>query len=183
MSTRSATIGTALLAFACGAGAADHQVVGRGQPVTESDLRAWNISVFPSGAGLPAGSGTAQQGAGIFASKCAACHGDKGQGGLGPALITDIQRHGIDESTTSIANYWPYSTTLFDYVRRAMPWQSPRSLGDEEVYALVAFILAQNKLIPDDEVVDARSLPRVRMPNRDGFIIHDPKLTPPFAAP
>ncbi len=183
MPTRSATIGTGLLAFACVAGAADHQFVGRGQPVTESDFKAWDISVFPSGAGLPTGSGTAQQGAGIFASKCAACHGDKGQGGLGPALITDIQRHGVDEGTTSIANYWPYSTTLFDYVRRAMPWQSPRSLGDEEVYALVAFILAQNKLIPDDEVVDARSLPRVRMPNRDGFIIHDPKLTPPFAAP
>ena len=183
MPMRSAIIGMTLLTFACGASAADRQLVGRGQPVTQSDLKAWNISVFPSGAGLPEGSGTAKQGAEIFASKCAACHGDKGQGGLGPALITDIKRQGIDEGTTSIANYWPYSTTLFDYVRRAMPWQSPRSLGDEEVYALVAFILAQNKLISEDEVVDARSLPRVRMPNRDGFIVRDSKLTPPFNVP
>ena len=151
-----------------------------GRPISAEDLSPWAINAFPSGKGLPAGSGTAAKGADVFAIHCAACHGDKGQGGLAPALITDVKRKGIDEGTVTIANYWPYATTIFDYVRRAMPWQSPRSLTDEEVYSLTAFILAENHLIPEDEVVDAQSLPKVRMPNVDGFIVRFPKLTPPM---
>lgn len=183
MFTHRAVVSAVAVLLAVGpAGAAD---VGPnlGRPMSAEDLSPWAINVFPSGKGLPAGSGTAAKGADVFAAHCAACHGDKGQGGLAPALITDLKRKGIDEGTVTIANYWPYATTVFDYVRRAMPWQSPRSLTDEEVYSLTAFILAKNGLIPEDKVVDAQSLPKVRMPNVDGFIVRFPQLTPPNARP
>jgi len=152
-----------------------------GTPVSQEEISGWDITVFPSGKGLPAGSGTAAQGGEIYAAKCVACHGDKGQGGLGPTLISDRKRQGIDEAGETIANYWPFSTSVFDYIRRAMPWQSPKTLTNEEVYALTAFILEENKLIPPGTVVNANSLPKVKMPNRDGFILRFPKLTPPIA--
>jgi cytochrome c len=107
----------------------------------------------------------------------------KGEGGLGPILIGNHPIKGIDETTLVLAGYWPYAPTLFDYIRRAMPWQQPNSLTNDEVYALAAFILAENKLIPQDEVIDAASLPKVRMPNRNGFIVRFPKLTPAFNVP
>ena len=149
-----------------------------GRPISAADLAPWDITVFPSGRGLPAGSGTAAKGAPVFATYCAACHGDKGQGGLGPVVVSDRKREGIDEGTTTIANFWPYATTLFDYIRRAMPWQSPRTMTDDQAYALTAFILASNKLIDPDFVIDAKSLPTVRMPNRNGFLDRFPKLVP-----
>jgi cytochrome c len=180
MFTRSSAVLAFALIMLTAAATADGNSPGRGQPISPQDLGEWDISVFPSGQGLPPGSGTAAKGAEIFTAKCAACHGDQGQGGLAPALISGRKREGIDESTVTIANFWPYATTVFDYVRRAMPWQSPRSLSDEEAYALTAFILARNLLIPDGEVIDARTLPNVKMPNRDGFIAKFPKITPPM---
>ena len=168
------------LGLACSALAADPKnglgaPVGLGQPIPESDIKAWDITILPDGTNLPPGSGTAAKGAAIFAEKCALCHGDGGKGGKNAALISDqpLKGNGIEANKT-IKNFWAYSTTLYDYVRRAMPWPSPRTLNDEEVYSLVAFILAGNKLIDEKTVMDAKSLPQVKMPNRDNFIIKFP---------
>jgi S-disulfanyl-L-cysteine oxidoreductase SoxD len=145
-----------------------------GTPVAPSDIAPWELDVYPDGTGLPTGGGTSAQGAAIFATKCALCHGEGGKGGIAPALVTSGSVKGIDESTVTIANFWPYATTLFDYIRRAMPWQKPRSLSDDEVYALSAYVLAQNKLIPESQPMNAQTLPKVRMPNRNGFIARFP---------
>jgi S-disulfanyl-L-cysteine oxidoreductase SoxD len=157
-----------------------------GKPISQTDLAPWDIDIEPSGAGLPAGSGTSDQGAAIFADNCAACHGDGGRGATtttsgapaAPPVVSDVKRNGIDDTTLTIANYWPYATTLFDYIGRAMPWTSPRTLTDDQVYALTAYILAQNKLIDAKQVINAQTLPRVQMPNRDGFIVRFPERTP-----
>jgi S-disulfanyl-L-cysteine oxidoreductase SoxD len=157
-----------------------------GKPISAADAAGWDIDVEPSGAGLPPGSGTSDQGASIFVDQCAACHGEGGRGAsttssgapAAPPVVSDQKRVGINDTTTTIANYWPYSTTLFDYIRRSMPWTSPRSLNDDQVYALTAYILAQNKLIDPNETINAQSLPKVRMPNRDGFIPRFPDLMP-----
>lgn len=145
-----------------------------GAPVSPSGLAAWNITVLPDGTGLPPGSGTPKQGAAIYAQKCMHCHGEGAKGGVNAALVGAPPIKTID-ATKTIANFWPYATTVFDYIRRAMPWQQPRTLTDEEVYALTAYILAGNKLIGPDEVMNAQSLPKVRMPNRDGFIPRFPE--------
>lgn len=148
---------------------------GLGQPLTADELAAWDIDILPDGTGLPPGSGTAAQGALVFADKCAVCHGDNGKGGHSVALIRSDRITDISAAMKSIPNFWPYSTTVFDFIRRAMPWQMPRSLTNDEVYALTAYILAENKLIGGEEVMDATSLPKVRMPNRDGFIVRFPE--------
>jgi len=140
-----------------------------GQPITPADLAAWNINVLPDGTGLPPGSGTAAQGAPIYAQKCAHCHGEQGKGGINAPVVGGAPIKSIDAQKT-IANFWPYATTIFDFIRRSMPWQQPRSLTDAEVYALTAYILAMNKLIGEQDVMNSQTLPGVRMPNRDGFI-------------
>jgi len=140
-----------------------------GQPISDADLAPWDISVLPDGRGLPAGSGTPAQGAPIYAQKCALCHGENGRGGVNAALVGGAPVTDMN-SVKTIANFWPYATTLFDFVRRAMPYQQPRSLTDDEVYALTAYLLAANKLIGENDAMNARTLPGVRMPNRDGFI-------------
>jgi mono/diheme cytochrome c family protein len=158
-----------------------------GRPISQADTTAWDIDIEPSGAGLPAGSGTAAQGAPIFEEQCSGCHGEGGKGATtttsgapaAPPVVSDIKRKGIDDTTLSIANYWPYATTLFDYIRRSMPWTTPRSLTDDQVYALTAYILAENKLIDAQQVVDAQTLPKVQMPNRNGFIPRFPERMPP----
>jgi len=145
-----------------------------GQPISPSDLASWNINVMPDGKGLPPGSGTSAKGAPIYAQKCAHCHGEQGKGGVNAAVVGGAPMKSMD-STKTIANFWPYATTLFDFIRRAMPFQQPRSLSDDEVYALTAYILALNRLIGEKDVMDAQSLPKVKMPNRDGFIPHFPE--------
>ena len=145
-----------------------------GQPLSAADLAAWNINVMPDGTGLPPGSGTSAKGAPIYAQKCAHCHGEQGKGGVNAAVVGGAPVKSMD-TTKTIANFWPYATTLFDFIRRAMPFQQPRSLTDDEVYALTAYILALNKLIGEQDVMDAQSLPRVKMPNRDGFIPRFPE--------
>jgi S-disulfanyl-L-cysteine oxidoreductase SoxD len=121
--------------------------------------------------------GTPAKGAKIFAEKCSACHGEGGKGGVAPyypALVGGQPlTNGIDTVKT-IANYYAYATTIFDYTRRAMPYNAPRSLTDDEVYSLTAYILSLNKLIGDDDVMDAKTLPQVKMPNRDNFIMPYP---------
>ena len=153
--------------------AARAQSPGLGQPIAEHEVRAWDISILPDGTGLPPGSGNSAQGARIYAQKCALCHGEGGKGGpfaplVGGAPLTSIN------AVKTIANFWAHSTTVFDFIRRAMPWQQPRTLSDDEVYALTAWILAQNKLIGENDTMNAETLPKVRMPNRDGFIIRFP---------
>ena len=142
---------------------------GLGKRVTEADLALWDISVGPSGAGLPPGSGTPEQGAAIFAQKCAGCHGENGYGGSNALLINPPGKNERD-----MALYVPYATTIFDFTRRAMPWPQPKSLSNDEAYALTAFILAGNKIIGPSDVMNAESLPKVRMPNRDGFVSRFP---------
>jgi cytochrome c len=161
-----------LLAFACGAALA--QTPNLGTPLTAADLAAWNISVLPDGSGLPAGSGAPAEGARIYAAKCAMCHGENGRGGVNAALVGGRPLTDGIETPKTIANFWPYATTLFDFTRRAMPWQQPRTLTNDEVYALTAYLLALNKIIGDNDTMNAETLPRVRMPNRDGFIVRFP---------
>jgi cytochrome c len=166
-----------VLAFVFAAGTALAQDSGLGKPLTESDIKQWDITVLPDGTNLPPGSGTPAQGAKIFAEKCSACHGEAGKGGVAPyfpALVGGQPlTNGIDTVKT-IANYYAYATTIFDYTRRAMPYNMPRSLTDDEVYSLTAYILALNKLIGDNDVIDAKTLTQVKMPNRDNFIMPYP---------
>jgi len=173
MSMRKFAIGAAALAFACGAGMALAEGPNLGKPITPSDLSAWDINILPDGTNLPPGSGKAADGARIFADKCAACHGDNGKGGVAGELIGGPPKASLDGGKT-IANFWPAATTLFDYIRRAMPYTQPRSLSDPEVYALTAYLLAANKLIGENDEINKTTLPKVQMPNRDNFIIRFP---------
>ena len=157
-----------------------------GKPVSATDVARWDIDIQADGKFLPPGEGTAAQGAPIFAAKCAACHGDGGRGTdmaksgkpAPPILVSDIKLKGMDASRVTIANYWPYAPPLFDYIRRAMPWNEPRSLSDHEVYALTAYILAECKLIDPKLAMNAKTLAKVQMPNRDGFLPRFPELMP-----
>ncbi len=144
-----------------------------GKPITQADLAEWDINVFPDGTNLPAGSGKAADGAKIYAEKCVACHGEGGQGGVAARLVGGPPKATLDGGKT-IANYWPYATTVFDFIRRSMPWTQPRSLTDQEVYALTAYILAANKLIGEGDEMNATTLPKVLMPNRGNFVIRFP---------
>jgi len=164
------------LAFACGPAFAAGPNLGT--PISRAELAAWDIFVLPDGTGLPRGSGTMAQGAPIYAQKCAHCHGEQGKGGISAALVGAPPIKSLDSPKT-IANFWPYSTTVFDFIRRAMPWQQPRSLTDDEVYALTAYLLALNKIIGEQDVMSAQTLPKVKMPNRDGFIPRFPEKMPP----
>jgi mono/diheme cytochrome c family protein len=169
-----ALLAAASLLLAMMAGASMAETPNLGKPIDEAAIANWDISILPDGAGLPKGSGTPPQGAVIFAEKCVACHGENGKGGQAAALVSDQKIAGISAAQKTIKNFWPYSTTIFDFIRRAMPFQMPRSLSDDEVYALTAYILAENKLIGANDVMDAQTLPKVKMPNRDNFIIRFP---------
>ena len=142
-----------------------------GQPIAPADIVPWDISIGPDGAGLPPGKGTAAQGEAIYVAKCQACHGEKGTGGLNDVLVGGIGSlaPGIVPVKT-VGSYWPYATTLFDYIRRAMPFAESKSLTDDEVYAVSAYILNLNGIVGTNDVLDAQALSKIRMPNRDGFI-------------
>jgi mono/diheme cytochrome c family protein len=161
-----------LLALMTGASLAETPNLGK--PIDEAAIANWDISILPDGTGLPKGSGTPAQGAPIYAEKCSACHGDNGKGGVANALVSDRKIDGISASQKTIKNFVGDSTTIFDFIRRAMPFQAPRSLTDDEVYALTAYILAENKLIGANDTMNAETLPKVKMPNRDNFIIRFP---------
>jgi S-disulfanyl-L-cysteine oxidoreductase SoxD len=149
-----------------------------GQPIAAADIAPWDISVGPDGAGLPSGRGTARQGEAVYAAKCQACHGQKGVGGPNDVLVGGIGSLAPGQvPVKTVGSYWPYATTLFDYVRRAMPFPESKSLTNDQLYAVSAYILNLNGIVGPDDVLDAKSLPQVRMPNRDGFIPfpRDPK--------
>lgn len=147
---------------------------GVGTPLSDQDSAAWNIDIAPDGRGLPAGSGDVAAGARVFAAQCAACHGAQGEGLLGDALVGGRGTLASAKPKRTVGSYWPYATTLFDYIRRAMPFTAPESLSADDVYAVCAFLLNQNGIVPPDTRLDARSLPAVKMPNRDGFVA-DPR--------
>ena len=141
-----------------------------GVPATPEEIAGWDVSVSPDGSGLPAGSGTPSAGAAVFAIKCAACHGAQGEGTLNDRLVGGQGSLSSDKPVKTIGSYWPYATTIFDYVRRAMPYVQPHSLTNDEAYALTAHLLHLNGLIGPDAVIDAKTLPAIRMPNRDNFV-------------
>jgi S-disulfanyl-L-cysteine oxidoreductase SoxD len=173
---RRALLSLALVA-ACGRRNEPATQYGLGRPATKEEIAARDVDVGPDGEGLPAGSGTAAQGAAIYAQKCASCHGAKGEGvSPYPALIgRDPQGEGFQFGKTAglkrtIGNYWPHATTVFDYVRRAMPHATPGSLTNDEVYALTAYLLAANQVIPMTATLDAAALKAVKMPYADRFV-------------
>lgn len=146
-----------------------------GKPVSEADLAAWNIDIrTPDGAGLPAGRGSVAQGRQVYAQKCAACHGADAKGGA----VYGTMVGGIGSMTQSPriltpGSMYPYAPILFDYIRRSMPMDRPQTLTNDEVYALSALLLNLNGLVPADAVMDAQSLPKVQMPNRNAFLVDD----------
>ncbi len=163
---------SAVVLFALGASTAlAADTPGLGQPVSEADLANWDISIAPDGKGLPPGSGTAVQGAVIYAQKCELCHGKEGKGGPNAVLVGGIGTlAGPGEPVKTVGSYWPYATTVFDFTRRAMPWTQPKTLTSDETYALTAYILKLNGIVGENDVMNAETLPKVRMPNRDGFV-------------
>lgn len=141
-----------------------------GAPASASDIAAWSLDAFPDGRGLPSGKGNAVAGAAVYERHCVACHGAKGTGGSGGELVGG--KHGLKDASPdkTIGNYWPYATTLFDFVRRAMPLNAPGSLSDDEVYAVCAYLLYLEGIVPENAEMNAATLPRLEMPNRAGFV-------------
>lgn len=158
--------------FALASPAFAQQSPNLGKPISAEDLAAWDISVGPDGAGLPPGSGTVKQGEAVFAAKCQACHGEKGAGTPNDRLVGGQgSLPGDKPPVKTVGSYWPYATTLFDYIRRAMPFNESKSLTSDEAYGVVAYLLNLNGVIPESETLNAQSLPKVTMPNREGFVV------------
>ena len=150
--------------------------LGIGRAATPEEIKKLDIDVMPDGRGLPAGRGTVAEGATIYAEKCASCHGKTGEGASFERLVATDAGKNFDFATNAklpraVGNYWPYATTLYDYTYRAMPFMQPGTLSANETYSLVAYILALNKIVPEDAVMDASTLPKVKMPARDRFVI------------
>ena len=141
-----------------------------GRVATAQEVAAWDISIPPSGEGLPKGSGTAKQGEAVYVAQCQACHGPKGVGKPADVLVGGVGSLASDKPVRTVGSYWPYATTLFDYTRRSMPATKPLSLTNDEVYAVTAYLLYLNGIIGESAEMNATTLPQVKMPNRDGFI-------------
>jgi len=159
----------AAVALAAGAAAFAQEGPRLGAPVSPADIAAWDISIGPSGAGLPQGSGNATAGASVYTTKCIACHGEKGAGKPSDQLVGGQGTIKDAAPVRTVGSYWPYATTLFDYIRRAMPWPQPQSLTPDEVYSLTAYLLFLNGVVGETDVMNATTLPKVVMPNHDNF--------------
>jgi S-disulfanyl-L-cysteine oxidoreductase SoxD len=147
-----------------------------GVAVTPQEVASWDISVGPDGADLPSGSGSVAQGAIVYKEKCAGCHGARGEGQIGDRLVGGFGTlSGQTKPVKTVGSFWPYPTTLFDYIRRAMPLLQPQSLSNRDVYAVTAYILRLNGIIGEREMMKATSLPKVKMPNRNKFFVVYPK--------
>lgn len=154
---------------AAGVGAAEPLRLGR--PARAAELAAASISVAPDGTGLPPGRGTARAGKAVYQAKCAACHGAKGEGSAAfPQLVGGVGSIGMAQPVATVGSYWPYATTVFDYISRAMPYQDAGSLRPDEAYAVTAYLLYLNGIVGENAQLDRQSLPRVVMPNRHGFV-------------
>jgi S-disulfanyl-L-cysteine oxidoreductase SoxD len=141
-----------------------------GRTATAQEVAGWDISIPPSGAGLPSGSGSVADGAKVYAARCQTCHGEKGAGKPADALVGGVGTLGTSKQLMTVGSFWPYATTLFDYVRRAMPTTAPLTLTNDEVYAVSAYLLFLNGIVREDAVMNAQTLPQVKMPNHDGFV-------------
>jgi mono/diheme cytochrome c family protein len=197
---RHVAIGCSVVAWACLAGAATSSQtqsarppahLGIGRFATPADIAKLDIDIGSDGRGLPAGRGTVAEGEAIYAARCAVCHGRTGREGPQDVLVGREPRDGFPFGRDpalqkTIGNYWPYATTIYDYVRRAMPANAPGSLQDDDVYGVVAYLLFLNELIPADAVIDRTSLPKIVMPARDRFVVDPrggPKQKPQRPAP
>ena len=165
---------TSIASVVLGACASQTPTPGRapalGAPASAEEIARWDISIPPSGEGLPPGSGTAKQGEAVYVAQCQACHGPKGVGKPADPLAGGVGSLATGKPIRTVGSYWPYATTLFDYTRRAMPITQPLSLTNNEVYAVTAYVLYLNGIIDENAEMNARTLPQVKMPNRDGFI-------------
>jgi cytochrome c len=165
----------ALCFAACGAMRAQTnsgKQAGLGRPASADEVKQRDMTTLPNGAGLPDGKGTAAQGEVVYRDKCASCHGPSGEGipPQGTQLVGGVGSLASDNPVRTVGSYWPYATSVWDYIHRAMPLNQPGSLSADDTYAVTAFLLNRNKIIEASEVMDKESLPKVRMPNRDGFI-------------
>jgi mono/diheme cytochrome c family protein len=164
--------GLAMLALTVVASSARAEVQGHygiGRTATSAEIAGWNIDIGRDGSNLPAGSGSVDRGRGVFEQQCAACHGEKGEGGVGDRLVGGQGTIATPRPIKTVGSYWPYAPTLFDYVRRAMPQNAPQSLSNEDVYAVSAYILNMNGLLSSDATLDAKTLSAIKMPNRSMF--------------
>lgn len=158
----------AFSALAFGVALADESP-GLGEPLSADAVAELNYVVMPDGSGLPVGGGSAVEGQRVFETHCIACHGEAGEGGINDRLAGGHGSLASAAPVRTVGSYWPHATTVFDYVRRAMPYQQPDLLSDDDVYAVTAYLLYVNGIVEEDERLDAESLPAVRMPNQDGF--------------
>jgi mono/diheme cytochrome c family protein len=167
----------ALLAVAADTSAAEKAAgyFGYGTAPSAEQITGWSIAVRPDGQGLPAGRGSVEEGANIYAEQCAGCHGIFGEGTARYPKLAGGGKLTEDRPEPTVGNYWPYATTLWDYINRAMPFPAPRTLTPNQVYAITAYVLNLNDIVPSDFVADRNSLPKVQMPNRDGFNWTDPR--------
>jgi cytochrome c len=143
-----------------------------GKPATEAEIRQLNIDVFPNGKGLPPGKGTASSGFALYKTHCAECHNEKGEGREAqyPALVGGVGTLSHKKPVKTVGSFWPYATTVWDTINRAMPYDKPRTLKPDEVYAITAVLLHWNGIIPENFELNEKTLPAVKMPNRDGFV-------------
>ena len=169
---RALLVGTLLLAALPAFAAESPQL---GTPITPAEMAAWDLSIQPDGRGLPAGSGTAAAGKAIFVEKCQACHNEEGKGQPFDRLVGGQGTLASAAPVKTIGSFWPYASTVFDYIRRAMPLVAPQSLTNDEVYSLTAYLLSLNGIIKERDVMNAKTLAKVKMPNQGGFIIKYPE--------
>ena len=154
----------------CAARAEAQSPYGIGRVATPAEIAGWNIDVGGDGSNLPPGSGSVSHGREVFDQQCAACHGARGEGGVGDQLVGGQRTLATPKPVRTVGSYWPYAPTLFDYIRRAMPQNAPESLSNDDVYAVSAYILNLNGLLPADAMLDAKTLAAIKMPNRNMFV-------------
>lgn len=166
-------LGAVVLSFALPLAAANAQAAGPygiGRTATAAEIAGWNIDIGRDGRGLPPGNGSVAHGRDVFEQQCAACHGDKGQGGVGDRLVGGQGTLTTPHPVKTVGSYWPYAPTLFDYIHRAMPQNAPGSLSNDDVYAVSAYILSLNGLLPANATLDAKTMAAIKMPNRKMFV-------------
>jgi cytochrome c len=178
MQDRIACVALALAAMLAACAFCAAETYGIGRQATTQEIAGWDIDVSPNGAGLPAGRGNVGQGEAIYAEKCASCHGAHGEGKPMVVLVGGIGTIAEAKPIQTVGSFWPYATTLFDYVRRAMPLNAPQSLTADEVYAVSAYVLFLDGIVPREATLDAHNLAAIAMPNRDGFVSAYPSLSP-----
>ena len=192
-------VAPAIVFLACAAAIAQTPTYHLGKTPTAEEIKAWDIAIGPEGRELPPGSGTAKEGAKVYTQKCAQCHGQNLAGGpMAPPLVGGKGTLNTARPLKTIGSYWALATTIFDYVNRTMPWNQGGTLSASELYAVTAFLLFRNDIIQENDVIDAKTLPKVQMPNRNGFVPPRPEwkgssaggpspgagtLAPPFRTP